>query len=242
MLSANDIREAVSSNDTARITAVYSQLFPDTIDWRCGDCISDAKSRLQIKANQLDREHTPVIIYINVYSEKNPKRQKELDECLWQHHNSPFVNKVVEIKGRPTYNEFFEMFDKDAINVIVNSDIFFDETLRLVKQIKPNQCYALTRYDWNGNGHARFFSRIDSQDAWIFRGRLKKQVYGDFCLGVPGCDNRIAYELKKVGYQVINPSLSIHALHYHTSSLRHYDSKTPVVPQPYHFVRPQGLV
>lgn len=133
------------------------------------------------------------------------------------------------------------MFEDDAVNVIVNSDIFFDETINLARIIKPNQCYALTRYDWNGNGHARFLNRADSQDAWIFRGRIKKEMYSDFCLGVPGCDNRIAYEIKKAGYIILNPSKSIHALHYHASGERSYTSKTEPVAKPYHFVPPCAL-
>lgn len=198
MLSANEIRAVIRGNDKQQLTQVYSQFFTDTINFSCGDCINDAKKRLEIKANELDRLHSDIIVYVNVYKAKEEKRNLELEECLWQNQNNPLISKVVEVKDkRPTYNEFFEMFDKEAVNIIINSDIFFNESIKAVKGIKDNQCFALTRWDWNGNGHAKFLNRIDSQDAWAFRGRLRKNIEANFCLGVPGCDNRIAYLLKK---------------------------------------------
>lgn len=241
MLSANEIRQALKG-DRDTIANTYQQLTGKEIDRKCGDCISDARIYLNTMLRELEREGSPVHLYVSVYTVADQKRQSELEECLYQNQNNPHISKLIEVRDkRPTFQDFFNLFSDDAVNIIVNSDIFFDETIQLAKFIRPNQCYALTRYDWNGNGHARFLNRSDSQDAWIFRGKIKKQMFADFCLGVPGCDNRIAYEIKKAGYQIINPSRTIHALHYHDSGVRSYTVKTPAVPQPYYFVNPCAL-
>lgn len=241
MLGAIQIKDALQSNDLNRIANTYFEVFGTHIDRSCGDCFTDAKKRLRVKLNEIDRDKSPIHIYIGVYRDANQTRNAELQECLWQNQNNPFVNKVIEVKERPTYQDLFNLFSEDAINIIVNSDIFFDKTLGLVKGIKPNQCYALSRWDWNGNGTAKMHNRIDSQDAWVFRGKVKKPMFADFYLGIPGCDNRIAYEIKKAGYLVLNPSKSIHALHYHSSAIRHYNSKTTAVPEPYAYVAPCAL-
>lgn len=196
-----------------------------------------------MEAQRLDALNTPIVLFVSVYKDQNPTRNLELEECLWQNKNNPHISEVVEIKDkRPTYQDFFSLFRDDVVNVICNSDIFFDETIALAKTMATNRCYALTRYDWNGNGKATFLNRYDSQDAWIFRGRIKgKKMFADYHLGIPGCDNRIAYEIKKAGYVITNPSVSIHALHYHPSEVRNYNALTEKVPEPYHFIQPCSL-
>lgn len=242
MLSAHEIQEVLRSGDVNQIAEAHKEVTGKEINRHCGSCITDAQKVLRTYLNTLEREKTPIVVYVNVYEASTEERKKELDECLWQNKNNPHISKVVELTGRPTYQDYFNLFEEDKVNVIVNSDIFFDETAQLLKGIKSYQCYALTRYDWNGNGHATFMNRSDSQDAWVFRGKVKKIQYADFPLGVPGCDNRIAHEIKKAGYQLTNPSKSIHALHYHTSQVRNYTSQTPAIPQPYHYVQPCALV
>lgn len=239
---AHEITEAIQSNNRSRIAEVYKQVFGTELNKTCGDCIRDAKIQLQIKCNEIERESSPIFVYVSVYHDRNPVRQAELDECLHQNRINPHIEKVVELTGnRPTYNDFFQLFRDDAVNIIINSDIFFTHSVQLAKRIKANQCFALCRWDWNGNGKAKFLNRYDSQDAWIFRGRLKRNINAGFCLGIPGCDNRIAYEIRKAGYQILNPSATIHALHYHASGVRSYTDKTEAVPQPYHFITPSSL-
>jgi hypothetical protein len=94
------------------------------------------------------------------------------------------------------------------INVFTNSDVYFTD-LSLLHLIKPNQCYAITRDDMINHKDA-----VGSQDAWVFRG-VVKEVFADFYMGLYGCDNRIAYEIKSAGYEIINPALSINLVHLH---------------------------
>jgi hypothetical protein len=57
-------------------------------------------------------------------------------------------------------------------------------------------------------------------------------VYGNFTLGMRGCDNRIAAEFEIAGYRVSNPSKSIRSYHVHNSGIRNYTT-TDVIPKPY---------
>ena len=85
----------------------------------------------------------------------------------------------------------------------------------------------------------REFDRKDSQDVWVFNGLVKANI-GDYYLGIAGCDNKLAFELKTARYTVLNPSKTIHAIHLHSSNYRTYDPKK-TVPQPYHFIFPHKL-
>lgn len=146
-------------------------------------------------------------------------------------------HKIIRVKGRETFGDYFKQINKHSapedINIICNSDIYFDKSIDRVKNINPNECFALSRWDDN-----KLYNRKDSQDAWIFKGKVKK-IFGDFFLGLPGCDNRIAHEIDKVGYEMSNPSLSIRANHLHNSGVRNYTrSKKETVPGPYKFLEP----
>lgn len=157
--------------------------------------------------------------------------------------NKNFDLMIFESQTKPTYTSFFnkinEISTDDDINVICNSDIFFDETIKLAENIKPNEMYALLRWEYQINKTAKLFERPDSQDTWIFRGKINN-VYGDFTLGIRGCDNRIAHEFSKAGYSVLNPCRSIKSYHVHNSNIRNYTMKD-VVPPPYLTIHPSSL-
>ena len=56
-----------------------------------------------------------------------------------------------------------------------------------------------------------------------------KPVDGSYCLGRPGCDNRIAFEFNKAGYRLSNPSKTIQAIHLHTVNIRSYTQDDRIV-------------
>lgn len=176
-------------------------------------------------------------LFYNYYEDKNPLRKREIDMCLQRNLNNKLITTVIcESPGKPSYKFFFDQINKittpDDINIICNSDIFLDSTISLALNMKKNQVYALSRWDWLGNDAlTRFFDRADSQDTWIVKGKVEN-VFGDFTLGIRGCDNRIAYEFNKAGYQVSNPSKSIKTYHVHNSGIRNY-TMADVVPEPY---------
>lgn len=183
-------------------------------------------------------------LFYNYYEDKHPDRKKEIDFCLQQNLNNPHLNTIIfETPSKPTYNTFFhkinEITGPDDINIICNSDIFFDDSISLVSTIETRSVYVLCRWDWHSADHVVFANRPDSQDTWIIKGKVEN-VFGDFCLGVLGCDNRIAYEFNKAGYRVSNPSKSIKTYHVHNSGIRNY-TKKDVVPPPYLTLHPRSL-
>lgn len=80
-----------------------------------------------------------------------------------------------------------------------------------------------------------------TQDSWIF---YSNECPNDteqtkFHLGVPGCDNRIAYVLlKEQQYHLLNPQSIVKSYHNHKSDIRYYLHNKTVIPGPYHFIKP----
>ena len=182
-------------------------------------------------------------LFTTYYNEKNSERDDELKECLNINSKLEAINNiyalseiekddfllnndinVIRIFERPTFNKFFdsinEVTSNDDINVISNSDIYFDESLNRLNEINlTNFCFALTRWDvWN-DGRARLTEISESQDCWIFKGKINI-INANIKIGIPGCDNRLAYEIKEAGYNLTNPSISIRAYHLHISEYR----------------------
>lgn len=183
-------------------------------------------------------------LFYNYYEDKNPIRKREIDFCLQKNlENKLMTTIVIETPGKPSYNFFFDQINKvtspDDINIICNSDIFFDETIALAANIKEKEMYALLRWEWHNPMNSTFHERPDSQDTWIVKGKVEN-VNGDFTLGIRGCDNRIAYEFQKSGYAVSNPAKSIKTYHVHNSMVRNY-TMADVVPPPYFTLLPTSL-
>jgi len=182
-------------------------------------------------------------------------RQEELEYCLKNNIDNPLIsiiylfcenaypnvesNKIafIDINRPPTYADYFAKINEvnPPRSIIANSDIYFKESIKYALNIKPDECYALSRYDILPDGK-KFFKRKDSQDAWIFAGQIKENVYSDFQLGLLGCDNRIAYELHQVGYKVTNPSKTIKGYHVHSKRIGH--DKSLRIPKPYLHIPP----
>lgn len=216
----------------------------------CPSCFTDGIYILGkwLKENGVENDYTkkamngeyelkPLHLIVQVYDCGNEERQKELDSCLRENKTRGHFAEITEVKDRLTYQELFKLFKKDSINVIANSDIYFDETILYARFMNENNCYALSRWDYMGDNMAVLFNRKDSQDAWIFNG-LANVKGGEFCLGKKGCDNRIAFDIRQSGYNVLNPSKTIHAIHIHLSNLRTYNQQSETIPEPYHFIHP----
>lgn len=162
--------------------------------------------------------------------------------------------KLLESSRNVTYNEIFGVCNtlyssKDDINVLANSDIQYDESIKLADKITSDDFYCLTRYEHDGRLY--WYTELgyvpkcgsDSQDVWIWRGKNKIKTTIDIYLGVPGCDNRVSYEALKCGYIVSNPSLSIKTHHKHLSKLRggHSENLNDAHPTPFLFTKPISI-
>jgi len=197
------------------------------------------------------------VLFTSYYKDKSTVRQAELELCMKMNKNNKAIDKIyVFLEGkkqdfnclkhdkikvietsRPTYKMFFELVNSvtqpEDINIIANTDIFFDESLKLCRQkMQPNDCYALSRYHLNEDQSIKLHNEKYSQDTWIFKGQIRIPSFCDFFLGMRGCDNRIAYEIRSAGYNITNPAYSIISIHYHVSDLHNY-TKEDIIPKPY---------
>jgi len=190
------------------------------------------------------------------YDEKNIERRNEYDICIQKNIDSKLFDEIIVlVEGaetklpkfaknlvvlyqfeRPTFRDLFTIINERTsptdINCIQNSDIYFDDSLLLVEtQDMTNVCWALSRWDVDGNGNSAHWVAIDSQDAFIFQGPIKQAAVDNsyFSPGIPGCDNRLCFILNEAGYDVINPSKSIKAYHLHNSNIRNYDENNKVL-------------
>jgi len=236
------------------LRSLVSELCNYNMNMNCGACISEAVMLLGnwLKLQGLQNDYSSralkgeyelkqINLFIQVYKSGNEERQKELDACLRINkglniNGVPYFN-VIEITERLTFNQMFKLtlaYPK-CINIIANSDIYFDETILECRFMKINDCYALSRWDYI-NGMAHLFNRKDSQDVWVFNGSIDKNI-GHYNLGIPGCDNKIAWELRANNYNVLNPSKTIHAIHLHNTQYRTYTPDQRLF-EPFHFIFP----
>jgi hypothetical protein len=186
-------------------------------------------------------------LYQNFYQDKNAERQKELNFCLEKNLQNSLLNVVlIESQKRLSFNDFFKKINQISsptdINIISNLDIFFDHTIEFVLTMKPNHCYALSRWDLLKDGNITHFNRADSQDSFIIKGKVKQMTTKDIPLGFLGCDNAISFFFEQAGYKVYNPSKTIRSIHMHQSDIRNYQrAKEFIVPPPYKMVPPIKL-
>jgi len=181
---------------------------------------------------------TKSMIKINYYAEywksSDDVRNLEVINCINKNIKSNLFNNIfifsetaedriespVHISSRITYQNIFDM-NNDGINVLANADIEFDDTLKLAINIKNNEFYAITRYENNGLLHKYDdpYRGSDSQDVWIWKDPCKIKN-ANFNLGLPGCDNKIAYYAQQHNYILKNPALSIKTIHRHVTHSR----------------------
>lgn len=153
-----------------------------------------------------------------------------------------------DVRQRPTYADYFawinELAGPDDISILANADIYFDDQLALFTHWSPPAAtvFALARWEPDADGRVSLRDRNDSQDAWIFRGPVRR-FDSDFRVGVPGCDNRLASELERAGYQLRNPSFSLRSYHLHAGDRPPYIGEARVggVSPPYGYVWPHNL-
>jgi hypothetical protein len=194
-------------------------------------------------------------LYTSYFIHPDHNRQIEIDYVLQKNIDNNYIKRIyllveypvvikhdkvelIYIRSRPLYDTFFEVIKKnpESWNILANSDIYFDETLLNLEGYRTdrNYCFPLCRYEVEEN--VKFLNRNDSQDCWIFYGQ-PKEINGDFCMGVCGCDNAIAYRLDRAGYLCLNISHSIKSYHVHRSNKRDYNVNIKV-PQPYKILQP----
>lgn len=188
-----------------------------------------------------------VVLFTSLYDSGNLIRNNELNHCFDRNIENTEISRIINLGPvkrehpkvmniaceRPTYNDYFKAIDKccmdGEIAIVSNSDIYFDDTINWVKQIRMNGVMlALSRWNLNNNGVMTHFAIAGSQDVWIIKVERDKPYYqnllkvGNYNLGLPGCDHMIAKDGHDCGYKVLNPSKDIRSIHYHNSNYRTY--------------------
>jgi len=145
------------------------------------------------------------------------------------------VRQVV-VGARLTFAETFRQLKENDIQgyiVMVNADIFVDATIRKLRYSRlddTRSVMAQLRHEYRAGtplSAARLFGpRFDSQDAWIVHSNQSVPEENlplfKFCFGTPGCDNKLVYLFKILGYEVINDPLAVKIYHLHANMERNY--------------------
>ena len=191
-----------------------------------------------------------IVLYTSYYTASSPERQREIDFCLERNVACKEISQVVLLvedgrdipindpkitvipnAGRLTYRHWIDLSEElpaSTISLLANSDIYFDETIAELSQTLTEDLsfIALTRHDRIGSTFRPHPNPRWSQDAWAFKtgsnisDTLKTSL--DIPLGVPRCDNKIAYLFALHGWRIVNPAERILATHVHETQARTY--------------------
>lgn len=142
--------------------------------------------------------------------------------------------KILRLEGRPTYRRWLELASREAgagISILANTDIYFDDSVAQLHAVleQPKSFLALSRWDLNGESIVAHAQPQWSQDAWAIKlptsvpASLHREL--DVPLGVPRCDNKIAYLFAVHGWKLFNPCRYVRSVHVHETQLRTYDKK-----------------
>jgi len=168
-----------------------------------------------------------------------------MEEDAELNFDSPKIKKIV-VKERPTYKDIFDFCNqnlKDSICIVANADIIFDDTLRYFRSVTMSKTfYALSRWEISSgdgkNWEIEPFENPASQDVWIFKTPIPTSESMNYTMGKPGCDNKITYHMRELGYVCRNPGKKVITVHFHLSNFKTYHWKDDRVPGPYLLVSP----
>lgn len=150
---------------------------------------------------------------------------------------------IVRFNRRPTYADWIKESRK-YINhndnfVIANADIEFQnnfEELILNELKKEKSILLLSRYELIGDKELRLVNNpYYSQDTWCLKSKdlecLDEAHLSslNIPLGIPRCDNKIAYEFWLRDWKLINPCRRIVTIHHQQSGIRNYDEKDKTI-------------
>lgn len=160
--------------------------------------------------------------------------------------------KQIVINKRISYSDVFTYVKNNNIDgyiIISNSDIFFDKTINNLQKcqlIKDKKVYCLNRFNFNSNNLSildlDLNGRPDCQDTWIYHSKFNNILFNknifDICLGIPGCDNKIIYLFKILGFNCYNEPEIIRSYHFHKTTIRNYNQNTKKPEYPYYAIFP----
>ena len=122
----------------------------------------------------------------------------------------PKIKEII-INKRLTYKIAFdwakENIPSGEIVMLSNSDMWFDETINKIKSINfSNTVVALSRYDLDKNNKWVILTNNpeQTQDTWIYENPIKLDHDYNLTLGVPGCENKLAWIIANSKKMILN--------------------------------------
>lgn len=205
-------------------------------------------------AGRPDNNSWMINLFLPYYTPNDRGRAEELRHCLERNLDSGLFARItllvdddtplprrdrrlsiLRLKRRPTYLDWVKESRHRCpgeISVLANSDIYLDDSIGRILDIfetEPSAFIALSRFDKVGDEFVPHTDPHWSQDTWAFMPRdnddeMHDKLF-DVPLGVPRCDNKIAYVFATMGYRVFNPFPMVRAIHVHETNLRYYSKK-----------------
>lgn len=219
-------------------------------------------------------------LFTQFFVHSNNSRNCEIIECLHNNFYNVAISKIyllneriytsqemgfiketditqkiiqINIHRRLRFQDIFEYTRIKMIKgyiVLVNSDIFFDDSIKNLRKSKlheEKQMIALLRYEYIPRSQIKpklFGPRFDSQDTWIFHSntiiKANQEKVFNFEFGKPGCDNKIIYLLKILGYEIFNDPSFLKTFHNHSTQIRNY-SNLDVIKEPWGVIVPASI-
>lgn len=194
-----------------------------------------------------------ITLFFPYYQCGDAARQAEIDFCLRKNAENAIIGKlfiiiddsceppvgtgkaeVIRVARRPTYRDWVELTEehcRSGVSLLSNSDIFFEDTVSMLPDLlaAPKTFLALTRWELLSGQLSKHPNPRWSQDSWAIRADEKlpehhKQLL-EFPMGVPRCDNKVAYLFAIQGWKLFNPVGLIKSIHVHETQMRTYDKK-----------------
>ena len=165
--------------------------------------------------------------------------------------NDKQMSKIqqVNIGKRLSYRDVFDFVQKSDLKgyiIFANSDIFLDKSVENISTtpLKAEKTFmAQLRFEFNPIQKFLQQSKLYgewisySQDTWAYHTNFQpssdvvSKIF-DIPFGKPGCDNKLIYLMRILGYNIINNPYLIKTYHHHSSQTRNYDV-SDTLPSPY---------
>ena len=167
--------------------------------------------------------------------------------------SSPKIEQHVigrRLNFRTVFQYIYEKVPADALVVVANSDIFLDDSWRLLWSLSMRDTFlSLLRWDVQENPAEKpvlFGPRSDSQDTWVVSSNsVKERKWNwdtlDISFGQNGCDNAINVEMLRNKYMVANPCMSLITNHVHMSGVRTYENLDILSRPIFMYLKPTGI-
>ena len=192
-------------------------------------------------------------VFFPYYQCGDKDRQKEIDLCLGKNAENKLIKKlfvviddgcecpvesdnieIIHINKRLTHKYWIELtqqYCQAGVTVLCNSDIYFNDTLSVIEDVLSSEksFIALSRWELLGKSLSKHPNPHWSQDTWAMRvGEELSPSFMhqlDFPMGVPRCDNKIAYLFATQGWKIFNPVDFLVSIHVHETEMRTYHKK-----------------